>query len=449
MNIYYLKFKVVPTLNNEKFNDLQGAYAHCWIKELSDSAAYRKAVFYVKKYDWKVEEVEIYSSLVTRENFKGKEMGLDNYDKAQKEGMAFVYVSWARDGKSLFEPIILNSSLKFDLEKYLKQIKKNKKSGRCLHFNAGAECDQKLSNAHSIQKKQMLVKIQRDGQVYTLDSSFSNLTKNKGKLSYSRTGIGVFSIFRGLCKKHDNELFKSIDTQALIPTDQQAFLYAYRSLCKELYNKEIALKIYESQLKSGTNHSIVNESLKSMLLGTKFGLKNLCIHKIKFDESLKNGRFDDIRYVLFISDQPPNIAFSGGIFPDYDFLGRQLQDLSDHNSFLEMITFCSAPINSGWGILFAWHDSSSEVPVEYIKSLATVAYETHSFEDFLFRLAITSENHAIAPSWWEKLSAKHQEEIIEKTSETVNTFSETPRKYLMNGVEGISGWKFEKVMQNY
>lgn len=447
MNIYYLQLLVKPTLSNEKFNEIQGAYANCWIKELSIEAAHSKAIFYIKKYDWKIEGIEIAPKSVTREDFND-EMGIANYDKAQEEGMAFIYVSWSRDGKSSFGPIKLKSSLKFDLEKYLSQMKKNLNTGKCLHYDSGIRCN-KISKAHSIQERQMLSSIQSDGLVFTINNNFSSLKKNKGKFSYKKTGIGVFSTFRGFCQKHDNELFKSIDTQPLIPTDQQVFLYAYRSLCKELYNKENALAVYEHHLEIGTNLGSINELLKGMELGTRFGFENLKLHKMYYDESLKVERFEDIRYVLFTSDQAPNIAFSGGIFPDFDFLGRQLQDLNNHSSFLEMITFCSAPFNSGWGFLFAWHKSSSKICDEYIKSLATAVYNKSAAADFLFRLAIQSENHAFSPEWWNGLSSEKKNKIIEKTSESISVFSDIPQSYLIKGVEGISGWKFNDVLQNY
>jgi hypothetical protein len=447
MHTYYLKLKVQPTLANEQFTAVEGAFACCWLKEASIDAAYRKAIFYIKKSDWKIEGIEILPTLVIQTDFNSKE-AIENYNKAQIDGMSFVYVGWSRDGISSYGPIELNSSLNFDLDIYLSRMKKEQMSGRCLHYDAGVGCN-KISKAHSIQENQMLSKIQIDGHVYTLDSSITSLKKNKGKLSYKKTGINVFSIFRGFCGKHDNELFKSIDSFPLIPTDQQVFLYAYRSLCKALFDKENALNTCMSQMQKGFNLSVVNELLDSMALGTRSALENLKLHKIRFDESLKSGRFEKIRYVLFVSDKSPNIVFTGGIFPDFDFNGRQLQNLANYNSSLELITFCSAPINSGWGYLFAWHESNSKVCEEYIKSLATAIYEKQAVEDFLFRLAISSENHAFHPTWWENLSSEYKDKIVDKTSETINIFSKVQATYLTKGIEGISGWKFDRILQNY
>lgn len=447
MDIYYLKLKIQPTLDNEKFAEVAGAYVCCWIKENSTDAAYRKAVFYIKKYDWKIECIETHPKLVIHTDFNSNE-AVANYNKAQLEGMAFEYICWSRDGISSFGPVELNSSLNFDLDNYLSHIKKYQMSGRCLHYDAGVRCN-KISKAHSVQENQMLSKIQINGHVYTLDSSFSSLKKNKGKLSYKKTGINVFSTFRGFCEKHDNELFRSIDTFPLIPTDQQVFLYAYRSLCKVLYDKEKTLNTYMSQMQKKINSSIVKELLDNMALGTRFALENLNVHKTRFDESLKNDQFEKIRFVLFVSNRSPNIAFSGAIFPDFDFIGRQLQNLENHNSSLELITFCSTPLNFGWGYLFAWYVSNSKVCEHFIKSLASAIHEKQAVEDFLFRLAITTENHAFSPIWWDNLAHDKKNQIIEKTSETINIFSNTPSNYLKNGAENISDWQFDSVLANY
>lgn len=448
MDIYYLKFIVNPTLNNERFNDVQGAEALCWVKEQSEESAYRKAIFFIQKYDWTIADVEIYSTLVTAENFKNKIDGLQNYFKAQREGISIVYVAWARDGKSSQEAVPLNSSLNFNLQNYLAQVKKNKQRGRCLHFESGTRCN-KISKAHSIQEKQMLSVIQRNGKVYSLDISIRNLKRNNGQLSYELFGIKDFSTFRGFCEKHDTELFKSIDTQPLIPTDQQIFLYAYRSLCKGLFDKENSFNVYSNTIKNNMNLKVVNALLRGMARGTQFSLDILKTHKKKYDDDLKHKRYERIKYALFITNEKPNIVFSGGIFPDFDFLGNQLQNLYDYSSFLELITFCSVPLDTGWGFLFAWHESSSHICNKYISTLATAIYKNNSAEDFLFHLAITTENHAFSPIWWDSLDHNKKNQIIEKTSETINIFSRTPSNYLTNGTENLSAWKFDSVLTNY
>lgn len=283
--------------------------------------------------------------------------------------------------------------------------------------------------------------------MFSLD--FATLEKNKGKLSYHKVGINKASTFLGFCKKHDNDLFEKIDKYPLMPTDEQIFLYGYRSLCRELFVKENSLNIIEDQLNNGPNQKAVREFLSNLKQATAFGLENLRRHKYRYDESLKKRHYQNIEYVLFSSIPKPFIAFSGLFYPVFDFMGRCLQDLSDHKTELELITFCSAPMASGWGFLFSWHVSNSKVCVDFMRSLATMVCKDRKLEDMLFRLVISNcENHAISPEWWENLSDTHQKEIIERASKMADVLVNTPKSYLMEGLEGIADWRFNSVISN-
>ena len=75
--------------------------------------------------------------------------------------------------------------------------------------------------------------------------------------------------------------------------------------------------------------------------------------------------------------------------------------------------------------------------------------ENREIGDLLFRLVISNcENHAIAPQWWENLPKKYKEEIIDTSSRMTDFLVITPPSYLLEGLEGISNWKFENVITN-
>lgn len=438
-------FRVVPTEGNLQHDMVEGALVPCWVVEDSLDAAYNKASFYVAKYDWVVEEIEDGPIAVKREDFLERDSDLEQYDKAQENGIAVEFVGWSRDGKTTSGPIKLEPAYRMNIESYLATIKKQKNRGRCLHFDSDEGCKE-IVKAHSIQKQGALSAIAVDGHVYRITADHGTLKKNKGKLSCNKVGINRVSTFRGFCEKHDNELFERIDNEPLSPTDEQVFLYAYRSLCRELFVKEYSLNAYESQLNHGPKQGAIHELLSGSKQGTAFGAENVRRHKSRYDESFRKRHYQNIRYVLFESPQKPCIAFSGLIFPDFDFMGRPLQDLADHGTELELITYCSAPMTAGWGFLFAWHVSNSQVCVEFMRSLATMMCEGRKATDMLFRLVISGcENHAFSPSWWEELSGTHQEQIIERASKMSDNFVPTPHSYLMEGLEGIASWQFDKV----
>lgn len=441
-----MKFRVTPTDGNEFSNIAEGALAHCWVLENEPRSAQNKSAYFVRKSYWSIEKVETPPVEVTREDFLDRDTDLELYDKAQVEGIAIYFVAYSRNIETTHCPVTLKKRNKFNLNNYVKKQKNLSNDGRCLHYMSGHRCNQ-IINAHSIQKGQSLSAIAEDGHIYELSSSVGVLKKNKGTAIYEKTGINNVSTFRGFCEKHDNELFSPIDNSPLLPTDEQVFLYAYRSLCRELFIKENAFVLLESQLNNAELLPVDRERFNSLKIGIGLALKDLKRHKSEYDMSHSKQKYDDIRYVLFISKQKPFMAFSGLLFPEFDFSGRQLQNLGNAESELDLIVFCSSVMSEGWGFLFAWHKSSTAVSVEFVKSIATMIHSKKKVDDMLFRLIVSNcENTAISPKWWEKLSPSHKELITSKANSTMKSYSKTSPDYLMEGLEGIAGWDFINVI---
>lgn len=449
LKTFLLVFEISPTIENIHFDLIESGFAHCMLVEVSPQDAYRKAIFFVKKADWKIDKVEQNPVEITEDQCKSRIDILQQYNKAQTERVAIEYIVGARTEAALKEPIQLThiSSNQFDLNNWLITGKKLADRGRCLHFDQGKYCN-KIISAHSIQKNQSLSAIADNGHAYEVSRDISNLKKNKGLISYKKSGINKISTFLGFCKKHDNELFEPIDNSVLRPTDQQVFLYAYRSLCRELFVKQNAFDLIESQLKNIKINKAVRDFLENSKRGEEFGLNNLEVHKSNYDASLSKQAYSDIKYTLFISKQKPSVVFSGLFYPDYDFMGRQLQNLADQS--ISLITICFAPMNnSEWGFIFAWHKSSSVICDSFMESLATMIFEGKKIGDSLFRLVMSNcENIAISPLWWETLSSTAKEQISMKITSMVDPFVEIKQDYLMTGFEGISVWEFDQVITN-
>jgi hypothetical protein len=446
LRTFYLKFDVEPLDTNDQHDLVRIATAYCWIIAKSADDAHRKAVFHIKKDEWRIVDNISHAEEVSREDFADRDIGLKAYDNAQRDGNAIVYAAVARDGKTEMGPIELKTKMSIDISSFLEERKRNRLRGRCFHYTAGDNCSN-YSMAHSIQKGKLLSEIARDGHVFGLSHYFGTKKKNRGRLSYKRIGINEISTFRGFCNKHDKELFRPIDDHALIPTNEQAILYGYRSLCRELFVKENAMNLVVSELEE-VELPAVRNMLIGMAKGTYIGLRELQTHKNYFDETLNKSQFEDVRYVLFKTTNKPNIVFSGIIYPDYDFLGNQLQDLGDPNSRLGLITYCSAWIEHGWGFLFAWHSTSSTVCESFIDSLKKAAKQKGNYQDYLFKLAVGCGNHAISPEWWEGLPNESKNAMIERISDIVDVLADVESSYLSMGLEGISDWKFNEVVSN-
>lgn len=448
MKTYFLSLQVVPNAKSPYSNDIAGALASYWILADSAEAALARSRFMVRKSEWDVVAIDMAPTVATRNDFRGKDIGLQQYDLAQGRGVASVYAAWSKDGKSSYGPITMERTDAFDLESYQSEIQQKMRKGRCLHYDAGVRCS-RIIDAHSIQKNGALSLIADAGNVYAISRNFTDVKKSRGGVCFTRQGIGMVSTFRGFCERHDTEVFAPIDTRPLQPTTQQVLLYAYRSLCREVFVKEGAFQSLEQQAQHNAANTGIHTLLSDMRQGTEIGLKNLRLQKQLYDESLSTETYSDVKYVVFHSAQMPTIVFSGLIYPHFDFLGRQLQDLGNKSQTLDLITFSFAPMSAGWGIVFAWHVRSGKTCLEFMKSLATRIAHDRNPGDHLFRLVVSNcENLAIAPQWWESLSQPSRSAVEKAASEMADVFSPIRSDYIASGLEGISGWQFDEVVSD-
>lgn len=447
MNLYFIHFFVIPTKNNIYINDLKGAYVSYWVKDTDPESAKIKAVFDINKYDWEIKEILFPPTATSEKDFIGED--LENYQKATEEGIACIYHAWSKENSKKSGRFTLESSEKFDLNKYLKRQKKQKNKGRCLHHLSGERCNEFI-NAHSIQKNAVLSKIERGGKVYQYSKKMSDFNKQRLAMPFTLEGINRVSTFKGFCKKHDNELFEPIDNSPLIPNELQVFLYAYRSMSKEFFVKENSLNFLKEQCKDFQENKLFHNTFSDMRRGTEHAFNNLRRHKGDYDKSLTDNNYSDIRYTAFIASKPPILAFAGVLYPEFDFLGNSLQDLSNEVKHLDLITFSSAPLDSGWAFIFAWHKNSSKTCKKLMSSLATSVYEGNDLGDLLFRFVMVScENIAISPNWWESLPEKTRINISEKASVSADLLTILPSNYLQSGLEGVSNWTFPEIFGNY
>ncbi len=355
-------------------------------------------------------------------------------------------VSASKDNDSTHgnSPLSTENSTRF-IGEYLKRMKRLSNKGRCLHYQSGERCNNVI-DAHSIQKNRQLACIAEEGHVVRLSGDFSTLSKTGGKLAAKSIGMGVASTFAGFCQKHDNELFKPIDDSHLIPNDEQIFLYAYRCLCREYFVKENAVELTGEDFGHTDIQEIGASFLNAARIGHLLGFENLKRHKRFFDESLIRKQYSDIKYVCFVSNDSWEVQLSGVFYPDFGFSSTPLQNLSNLNSELQLVTFFTAPMQSGWAFVIAWHESSEPVASYFVSSLALACHEGMRASDALLRFSFsTCENHAIRPSWWHDLNDSAKQQILDRAFLMVSPTTPVPPNYLADGLEGIATWDFEHV----
>lgn len=450
-NIYYIIFSVTPTKQNQQYDNIESAMVFCWIKSTDFQSSYITATFYIEKSDWIIKENIQKSKVVTENNFLDNEILLESFHIAQKEKMFFQYVV---ESDNVTEPtkVKLQPSYKFDMSKFLQKLNNISEEGRCLHYQAGDRCNE-IIKAHSIQNNRVLSEIANEKKaIYTLSKNMGDFEKNNGNLSFRKYSIHKFSIFRGFCGNHDNNLFKPIDTSYFKSRNQQqVFLYAYRSLAKELFDKENVLTLLVDMLEDVKDNIGLSKYISSLIDGTKNSLNSLNVHKKIYDEILNNETYDDMRCVSFNSTDKLFMAFSNILYPEFDFMGNIIQDLSNTNTdnIFDLITFCSVPTENGWSFIFSWHKSSDNSCLLFIQSLKERLKQGEYLSNLLFKfILLNSENFAFSPTWWESLSDDNQKEISQAISNMMNPTKAIREHYSINGLNNISNWNFKTIDDN-
>lgn len=443
MPIYLTEFLVHPKNENSIYKTAERITAFCLIKSVDHKSALSISIFEAEKDRWDIKEVIRHPTIVSRESFIGQDIGLEQFNKAEKYGRAMLYQAVdSRVSELTVEEIDGDDG---NVGNFFKTKNDLSKKGKCLHFDAGEDCDVVI-NAHSVQKSQSLTAIAKDGHIYAL----ANKIELDGSITVQKKSIQKFSTFRGFCKYHDNRVFEPIDNAILEPTPHQATLYAYRSLCRELYVKENALTLLTQQLAELKEENRITKFISDLRVGTENGLGPLLNKKKKLDQALKNKDYRSIRYVTFECHSQPTLSFSGIFYPEFDFQGRPLQNLSIIGHEFSLMTFCSAPTNYGWAVIFSWHQSDDFICMSFMNSFKELIRNGSNLGDAVFRLVLsTCENIAYSPDWWESLETHKKEELIKIIRINADPWIQITNDYLMSGLDNIVQWEFDRFRSSY
>jgi hypothetical protein len=92
MNIIYLRFEAVPTMNDIDFEESGGALINCWIKEENEESAKTKAMHIIKENGWKIILLE--ESYLADDSMYNGRKSRKYYEQAKIDGEVYVYHTW-------------------------------------------------------------------------------------------------------------------------------------------------------------------------------------------------------------------------------------------------------------------------------------------------------------------------------------------------------------------
>jgi SEC-C motif len=281
----------------------------------------------------------------------------------------------------------------------------------CLHPNKD-ECKGNIKNAHSIQNNRILNQISEDGHVVLLNSEVKNGEYIVNTRDVSRNKATTFT---GFCDYHDTNLFKPIETAEFEKTNEQLFLYAYRSLCLELHRKMVAIKLIQLTFKEQPE-LVHNPDFVYNYRMFQLGLNDLEKDKAIFDDALLKHKFDILYTRVYEFPFKINFATSTCFSIEYDLTGTKIVDIYDYRADrIPCVYFTAFP------------DSSNEVSYiimsclskdkEIYQGLLDQIYQLDNDEKVSFFnnvLPYYTENIVMNPKLWRSFSKAGKQQLISK-----------------------------------
>lgn len=288
----------------------------------------------------------------------------------------------------------------------------------CMHPDASpTSCKGGIIKAHTIQKSGGLSRIARDAHVYQFDANYTTLRKTKGELTVKPVGLNNASTFTGFCAHHDNMLFAPLEKVAFKASEEQIFLLAYRALYRELFYKkgQVELSKKADIFAKGKDPSLqaqIYQFWADIRRGGESSLRKLNHYKALYDKALLDSSFSRMSYYVVEFNSVPDFLCSACLYPEFDFDGVELQDLSDLTSLLDHLAFTLIATSSGGAAVFSWY-GYSRAGYRLVQSVNRItdqllpsAIQRLVFEHF--------ENVYMSPEWWDKLSGETQESLTRR-----------------------------------
>lgn len=276
------------------------------------------------------------------------------------------------------------------------------------------------------------------------------MLRTRGTIAESLVGISKASTFTGFCEHHDNQLFAPLEKVNFAPTPETAFLLTFRAVAREMHDKILNTKIYETWLEYDRGRSLEQQQLvheKAFLfqVGTRAGLADLCKLKDRLDTSWSHSDFSESFFVAIELARPPTVMCSGTTTPQEDFDGNELQDIGDLLVPSQSVAFTSFSDNTAGWLVFSWIGESS-VAERLVASLARQPENLlpHSILRYIFEYL---SNTYMAPPWWEGLTERQQIQLRHRMQAGVDPRYQDRAGLLLDDGLRIVDWQLKNVVQ--
>lgn len=267
-------------------------------------------------------------------------------------------------------------------------------------------CASTAINAHSIQKKSVLDRLSENGHVIMPKMLLQG--SKPSSIRFDLVGCNKATTFTGLCDKHDNEIFKSIDDFEFdLNNSEQLFLLAYRSVLREYHvvrqNAVRFQSVYQKRVDEGLSPG--NEPCDAGIFALEHCMNafDSYEYKRKFDSILLQNEKDKIKHeVILVSGQNPTIAVSSMYSLD-EFPGPNDVPRVCLNIF---------PVQNDVVIVFSWLAEDDSPVKSYLQSISS---SMGKYQLYLVSKAViqSCDNFVISPAYFNFLSESQRNTITD------------------------------------
>lgn len=274
---------------------------------------------------------------------------------------------------------------------------------QCI-FPNHSECSEKIIGAHSIQNNRILTRIADNGKVLMPygkpNNPFAIMT------SWGRKEASVFT---GFCGFHDKAVFQPIENTCFTASDEQVFLFTYRTFARDYHKKMESVKFNQELFKR--KQSLINmPAEENMGYITEVAVKDLEVDKKIFDQSLLEKKYDCLTYFVWELSGSCKFAASGTEAPTFDLEKHRIQDLCDVKKSVANIYYTVFPDECKTICIIAWMKRNDALFSSIHRQL-TQLNDKQRRNYINNTIPLCAENIAINPSAWEALSKTQKEEF--------------------------------------
>lgn len=167
----------------------------------------------------------------------------------------------------------------------LEKIMKKHRNGKYKCSFAG--CDEYSIKSHVLQKNGILKNIAEKQHVSQFSSKSLFNNDEGSRFEIRKVGINDVYTFPGFCKKHDSEIFSFIEDKEIDFSNRKTHaLFAYRSICQEIYRKRTSLNFATEILISPDFSHEFKLIFADLRMGYQHGIKNLEFFKGQLEKEI-------------------------------------------------------------------------------------------------------------------------------------------------------------------